>query len=1551
MRLLSILDWISEHPIRFTVYLLLPVSIFSVLVAPMLFCHCGGGALETLINRPVFRDAAEKMGVRYTVGATRLCCLRDGWFWGIDVDSVDIELTQQPLLIHVDQSKVAPLRGISINELLIGVPASPDLIRADHMQTDLFLKRIETQQVQILLGNTLADSYVRTANVTLSGLSPPRGSDRALTVGNIETDGVDIFLQRGSNGEWNSDRGHSLRQVAENLVIRPVFSLDALYGIFRRLRRILLLILIGLALLLVVLKFLLVRNLQAGRGPTLTVALAVLVPIACYGILFESLSLVRFLLVSLLVVLGIAWLLQRTVYRTGREWHQRWEPFALDILAVFALLPVLIAYGFLPTNPSILRTVRVAETRVNRLSASLRDSKIGPGLLADLKLPEITARDLSLDLDPISAKVTNVNLGRAALHGIADSDLATALRQYEWLPRTWTGSQQILICGNFRDLASAIKGVQRECTPQPQGAQLVFDVVAGLKLVPAAVRYSIRSRVQSSLLDANLEMDGNERSLKVGSLRSSPTSAIRIGGGSGTISFNPLKLNLRLSKLGFRDQVRLQTLDTSLSLPFSNPGNLHLDMAAEGFGVEAIHRRVTLKDATIRLDQSRASAGHALSLATQLHSIELSSLRRNQSAPWLYVELPVVRFEMIGRTPPGMIPTSLDGQGKLLLARTPIGEKEALWTGNSARFSLDLIHGKFNLPQQDLSIRQSLFPQAPQALDMRLSATARIRSLMSPFDARSEAHIRIPEFIADVLTFRAELNELALDTSAFFHNSNVELGARYASGLSYFSLPSIPRWNRLEQISRLDMHFDGTASALPPYEIVSRDIVSLFRQCGSWSTNASKPLAFQFDGTWPAKPNVPIVRLTGGSSGIAVRDADLKLNKLSFPALRLGDLDVQTEIVGIHTSTGEGNLNAVAAVHASNHEADADVSIPMRRGKDLAFRLRIRSGELKFALVRNLSLAPLYSEIRPFLRGMPFNLDAVSLDGNIERLQAAARFRGTQLTGFDVDTLPATGLIASVDLSKLSAPSSAGVLEQLHLYSGAGTSANPGLHLKIESDSSALGSAPTELSVEAGRVGLGATDNQNRAYHVGLSLNSKIRLNSLRRDTDDIADKLQPALTGLASHAGKFLQLLENETPSASSGIRNVFWDVNLHNRSGDQPVFSLSAESATLAALLDLRHLGWQWGDASASDVRATIDLQTDFLNHANELVVDGYMPIDATFRPAGRRETHLKTHLPVLILLANQLRGPGAASASLWDTEYYDHFWRDYRPLHTPDRSSLLNAKTINVGPLSIQQFRIPSAPITLAVGYGPALELYAPISAQVMFGRANGGLESKLLWLHSALKDATSLANLDSRLNLSLRALQASAFGLNSGVTRLPLLEDQLDGEIRVTTDQLTLGQPFFGRSNLRTLVLDNLDRIDIDARLWSTPDREGRGVVHAISRAQLKAVNEFLKEFARDLQLQAPPRSLTYGLLSFDLEASHGLIQARSPLVQLRDAHLFSTDQLALQGDFRAHLGSAEEPFSLRSLVESADRMLAVDGASFPRHASRLGNTKFSIRRNR
>src|SRR6202011_187262 len=100
--------------------------------------------------------------------------------------------------------------------------------------------------------------------------------------------------------------------------------------------------------------------------------------------------------------------------------------------------------------------------------------------------------------------------------------------------------------------------------------------------------------------------------------------------------------------------------------------------------------------------------------------------------------------------------------------------------------------GVLDVPEQPLLIHQSIVPQAPSSLSLRLSVNGQLFSLDTPFKARTEARVRIPRLVPDVLPFRAEVNELEFEAVATIKKNDVNLTARYGSGSSFVTMPDIP---------------------------------------------------------------------------------------------------------------------------------------------------------------------------------------------------------------------------------------------------------------------------------------------------------------------------------------------------------------------------------------------------------------------------------------------------------------------------------------------------------------------------------------------------------------------------------------------------------------------------------------------------------------------------------------------------------------------------------------------------------------------------------------
>src|SRR2546425_1178146 len=377
---------IQQHKVRLVIYLLSAATILAAVGAIFRLCRRGSSLVAWLADRPALHRLSEQVGVQYSIRSLDICCPSKGCFWGASAAGVDLRFTQQPIRVRLDHLQVSPIKGISLQGVAIGTTATPDLITVDHVRTNLQVA--ELRQMHVLLGVNSSDSYLRVEKVTAAGLTLSRDPSQTLTFRQVALDGAKAVLHRGSDDAWHFERARSLGGLLQSLASRPVLSLDALYRAAARLRRLLAWVLAGLATLLIGLKLLLTRGLHL-KWPWMPItALAVILPLLCYGVLFWRTSLLGFVLLSSLASLAAAAGLERARYRRASEWHQRWEPLALDVISPIVLLPLLVVRGVLPRQAMLLPSIHVAEAIVRNTSATLRERRIGEGDLATLELPE-----------------------------------------------------------------------------------------------------------------------------------------------------------------------------------------------------------------------------------------------------------------------------------------------------------------------------------------------------------------------------------------------------------------------------------------------------------------------------------------------------------------------------------------------------------------------------------------------------------------------------------------------------------------------------------------------------------------------------------------------------------------------------------------------------------------------------------------------------------------------------------------------------------------------------------------------------------------------------------------------------------------------------------------------------------------------------------------------------------------------------------------------------------------------------------------------------------
>lgn len=324
--------WIKRHPYRLVTYLIASLGVCAVAVVVPRLCCRANGLLTRVAGLRALHQAAGRVGIRYSVGSIR-ACLGNGPTWGVALNDIDLQFAGQPLLIHARRIDLSA-HGLSLGGIAVGTAPQQNLITVERAQADLFLRTVESYQLQVLFGATPADSYLSAGKITVTGFSLPRSPHEPLLVGRVAVDAVESTVRPGPNGAWDFAGLTSLQSLLDALATRPLVSLEAFYRALARLRALLFWAVVGTAVLLVILKMVGVRSFRLKPLLGLLVAAAVIIPVVCYLLLFRHFSLVPFLLVSLLTSLVGAALLESTIYRVGGEWHQRWEPFTLDLRLV-----------------------------------------------------------------------------------------------------------------------------------------------------------------------------------------------------------------------------------------------------------------------------------------------------------------------------------------------------------------------------------------------------------------------------------------------------------------------------------------------------------------------------------------------------------------------------------------------------------------------------------------------------------------------------------------------------------------------------------------------------------------------------------------------------------------------------------------------------------------------------------------------------------------------------------------------------------------------------------------------------------------------------------------------------------------------------------------------------------------------------------------------------------------------------------------------------------------------------------------------------------------
>ena len=242
----------------------------------------------------------------------------------------------------------------------------------------------------------------------------------------------------------------------------------------------------------------------------------------------------------------------------------------------------------------------------------------------------------------------------------------------------------------------------------------------------------------------------------------------------------------------------------------------------------------------------------------------------------------------------------------------------------------------------------------------------------------------------------------------------------------------------------------------------------------------------------------------------------------------------------------------------------------------------------------------------------------------------------------------------------------------------------------------------------------------------------------------------------------------------------------------------------------------------------------------------------------------------------------------------------WESYpRSVDESNAVSLIDSEQFTAGPLSLRQILFPLEPLRLSVGHSKRLQLNFPFSARVLFGKAQGVLQTDVQWFDDHAAVSTSAG-------LSLSNFQAGALGLASRGEHIPFVEDQLSGEVSFLAKDFPLSGNTMRDLMIDASRVDGFDQLDMRLQFHrSEQNKAVPGVVQVTTDTQIKALNDFLNRFIAKIRMTSPPQSVFYRDFDFDFQVEKGEILTKPLLLRLEGLELFSTERVDVDGDLRVH----------------------------------------------
>lgn len=487
--------WIRRHPVRTCIYAALAAGACVLVLR-------AGPVAAWMVNGPLGRALGRQLGasvsfdgIRLGRGATEITRL------GVAVEG-DPAVRIGAGRIRVEGLRSALVTGVSFGETVSIREASVDIAKRAVRVADVeFAKTVRVGQAT----GTLAPARGEARGVTGFGARIDSASaggiellPKAIRVAAAAVDGVRVEAVRDSGGRWNLEQWLTLAPAARQLAREGATQAAAYERLAPRLRSLLWWAILLCAAVVAIAKFLLTHDRIWLRAVSAIVVLPAPFFTRGFGVR-----------VSLGVIAAVAVLLLVLIYRRAREWHQRAEPLAVDLIGPSLLTLLLAGYFYtFPALPRVGGTVRLAQARLTGIEAQVANGRNR----TIVTLPEVT-------ITGVTASARAASVERIDFRGAAASDLTLP----GYLPAGWQ-----------RPVRLAFSGHAGVSAPPPQ--------------------YSARMDLRGLGVGLSFALEGDARRLSVAQIRSSEPSEVKIADGRASADLAPAgDATVELTGLAWRD--------------------------------------------------------------------------------------------------------------------------------------------------------------------------------------------------------------------------------------------------------------------------------------------------------------------------------------------------------------------------------------------------------------------------------------------------------------------------------------------------------------------------------------------------------------------------------------------------------------------------------------------------------------------------------------------------------------------------------------------------------------------------------------------------------------------------------------------------------------------------------------------------------------------------------------------------------------------------------------------------------------------------------------